>query len=213
MFGRKGEYDRTRLLTDAARALRKGKLQKAVRRYREILGVEPGNADIHRRLAPVLARMGQRDAAWTSYRRAAEALEERGFVERAVGVYRDAACRLPRLGDVWLAIAELELERGRRPDAVAALRDGRRKLSARSERVEAIRLLERARELAPGDFEASFDLAALLGKVGRRERALELLDDLAEGCDATALRRVRARQLNLAPGVRNLWRWLRSLGA
>jgi tetratricopeptide (TPR) repeat protein len=213
MLRRKEVYDRTRLLTEATRALRKGKLQKAVNRYREILGVEPGNADVHRRLAPVLARMGQRDAAWTSYRRAAEALEERGFVERAVGVYREAACRLPRMGEVWLAIAELEIGRGRRPDAVVALRDGRSKLSARAERLEAIRLLERARELSPGDFETNFDLAELLARVGRRDRALELLGELALGCDARALRRVRARQLNLAPGIGHFLRWLRSLAA
>lgn len=213
MFGRKDEYDRSRLLVDAARALRKGKLQKAVSRYREILGVEPGNDDIHRRLAPVLARMGQREAAWASYQRAAEALEKRGFVERAVGVYREAACRLPRLGDVWLAIAELEVARGRRPDAVVALRDGRSKLKARSDRADVIRLLERSRELAPMDFQAGFELAGLLAKVGRRDAALELLDELAQRCDARTLRRVRARQLNLAPGVRSFWRWLQALAA
>lgn len=128
-----------------------------------------------------------------------------GLLERAIGVYREAAHHLPREGAVWLAIAELELERGRRADGVAALWSGRRQLRSRSERPAAIRLLERAREIDPGAFEPSLDLAALLAKSGERARAFALLEALARG------RRGRGRQLDIAPGPRTLWRWLRAL--
>lgn len=211
MFSRKRQYDRARLLAEATRARRKGKARKAVALYREILGAEPDYVDVHRRLAPLLARTRQREEAWTSYRRAAEGLERQGFVERAIGVYREAAHHLPRESAVWLAIAELELKRGRRADAVAALCSGRSQLRSRAERVEAIRLLERAREVDPGAFEPSFDLAGLLAKSGERAQACELLEALARGRSGRALRRVRGRQLNLSPGLRTLWRWLRSL--
>ena len=211
MFGRKRQYDRRWLLSEATRARQKGKARKAVALYREILGVEPGNVDVHRKLAPLLARTRQRDEAWTSYRRAAEGLEQRGFVERAIGVYREAAHHLPRESAVWLGIAELELKRGRRADAVAALCSGRRQLRARAERPEAIRLLARAREVDPAAFEPSFDLAGLLAKSGERARAFELLEGLARGKSGRALRRVRGRQLNIAPGPLSLWRWLHAL--
>ncbi|MEN8159138.1 MAG: tetratricopeptide repeat protein [Myxococcota bacterium] len=213
MLGRKRGYDRARLLAEAARAQRRGKLRKAVSLYRDVLRAEPRNADVHRRIAPLLARRGEREAAVASYRRAAAGLEERGFVERAIGVYREAAGQLPRESAVWLALAELELKRGRRPDAVAALLDGRSKLRARRARPGAIRLLERAYEIAPDDFEAGFDLTALLARTGQRDRALALLDGLAEGRRGPALRRVRARQLNLAPGPGTAWRLFRSLAA
>ena len=161
------------------RAQRKGKLRKAAALYREVLAVEPGNVDIERKLAPLLARTGQRDEAWTSYRRAVEGLARHGFVDRAIGVYREAAQHLPRQGELWLALAELELKRGRRADAVEALSRGARGLRARKERPQAIRLLERAHELDPAAFEVSFELAGRLAQAGKRERALRLLDALA----------------------------------
>jgi tetratricopeptide (TPR) repeat protein len=213
LLGRKRSYDRVRLLADAARAQRKGKAKKAVALYREILAVEPGNVTVHRRLAPLLARTRQDDEAWRSFRRAAEALVQQGFAERAIGVYRDAAHHLPRESAVWLAIAELEVKRGRRADAVAALATGRRQLRSRRERQAAIRLLERAHELDPANVEVGLELARLLAKSGERARGARLLEALARGQRGPVLRRVRGRQLRLAPGPRSVWRWLRSLSS
>jgi tetratricopeptide (TPR) repeat protein len=211
LLGRKRPYDRARLFADASRAQRKGKAKKAVALYREILAAEPGDVAVHRRLAPLLARTRQDDEAWRSFRRAAEALLRQGFFERAIGVYREAAHHLPRESAVWLEIAELELQRGRRADALVALATGRSQLRSRRERQAAIRLLERARELDPAAVEVGLDLAGLLAKTGSRARASELLETLARGKRGHVLRRVRGRQLRLSPGPVAVWRWLRSL--
>lgn len=212
VFGRKKRgYDRSRLLADAGAAQRRGKLRKAAALYREVLAVEPGNVDIERKLAPLLARTGDRDGAWASYRRSARGLEDNGFVDRAIGVYREAAQHLPRKPELWLALAELEAKRGRRADAAHALLAGARALGSRKDRPQAIRLLERAHQLDPGAFEVGLELAARLAQSGKRERALRLLDDLARRKSGRLLRRVRARQLYLAPGPRTAWRWLHAL--
>jgi predicted Zn-dependent protease len=141
----------------------------------------------------------------------AEPLVEQGFVEHALGIYREAAQSLPRESAVWLAIAELEGKRGRRADAVAALCAGRRQLRARAERPQAIRLLTRAHEIDPTALEPGLELAGLLARSGERGRAVALLETLSRGRRGRALRRVRVRQLNLSPGPRALWRWLGSL--
>ena len=211
LFGRRRQYDRERLLTDAARAQRKGRSRKAVALYQEVLRKEPGNVKVHQRLAPLLARTRQPDTAWASYRRVAEPLVEQGFVEHAIGIYREAAQNLPRESAVWLAIAALEVKRGRRADAVAALCAGRGHLRSRAERPQAIRLLTRAHEVDPAALEPGLELAGLLAKSGERAGAVALLETLARGRSGRALRRVRVRQLNLSPGPRALWRWLRSL--
>ena len=211
MLGRKRPYDRARLYAQASHAQRKGKARKAVALYREILAAEPGDVTVHRRLAPLLARTRQDEEAWRSFRHAAEALLRQGFVERAIGVYSEAAHHLPRESGVWLTIAELEVQRGRRADAVVALATGRSHLRSRRERQAAIRLLERARTLDPAAVEVGLDLAVLLAKTGARARASALLETLAHGKRGRVLRRVRGSQLRLSPGPVAVWRWLRSL--
>jgi tetratricopeptide (TPR) repeat protein len=215
LLGRKKRYDRSKLLADAASAQRKGKLRKAAALYREVLAVEPGNVDLERKLAPLLAKTKQRDDAWASYKRAAEGLAQHGMLDQAAGVYRECAQLLPRQGETWLALANLEVKRGRKADAVKALLEGAAKLRGRKERALAVRLLERARELEPADFEVSFELAGRLASAGKRERvrALELLEDLAARRSGRMLRRVRGRQLFLAPGPGTAWRWIRAFGS
>jgi tetratricopeptide (TPR) repeat protein len=214
LFERRRSYDRRRLLADAARAQRKGKLRKAIALYGRVLEVEPGNPDLHRRLAPLLARARRTAEAWESYRRAADTLVRLGFVERAIGVYREATQHLAREDRLWLALADLEMRRGRPTDAVAALRAGRAHLRSRADRPRAIRLLERARELDASHFEAGFDLVGLLLRAGQRARARALLEELALRASASELRRVRARQFRAAPGPRFAWQWLAAaLGA
>ena len=209
MFGRKRGYDRAQLLSDAARAQRKRKYGKAIALYRRVLAREPGNGDIHRRLAPLLAQTKQRTESARSYRRAAEELLRQGFVERAIGVYREATHHIPREGEVWMALADLEVSRGRRVDALQALWAGRRQLRARAERPQAIKLLERAHELEPADLVVSFELAGLLVRSRQRPRARAVLERLAAATHGHELQRVRARQLWLFPGPRTAWRWLR----
>jgi tetratricopeptide (TPR) repeat protein len=211
LFPRRAYYDRLRILADAARAQRKGRRKKAIALYRKILEFEPENPDLHRKLAPLLARTRRPAEAWASYRRAVDGLVRLGFVERAIGVYREAARFLPREVEVWLGLAGLEAQRGRRADAVQVLLAGRGHLRARRDRPRAIRLLSRARELDPACFEAGFDLAGLLARSGQRGRSIFLLNELARGASGRELRRVRARQLRLSPGPRAAWRWLAAL--
>jgi tetratricopeptide (TPR) repeat protein len=211
LFSRRAHYDRLRILADAARAQRKGRRRKAIALYRQVLEFEPENPDLHRKLAPLLARTRQPAEAWASYRRAVDGLVRLGFVDRAAGVYREAAGFLPREDELWLGLAGLELKRGRRADALQALRAGRRQLRSRRDRQRAIRLLARARQLAPACFETGFDLAGLLASTGQRGRSIALLDELAAGASGKELRRVRARQLRISPGPGAAWRWLASL--
>jgi tetratricopeptide (TPR) repeat protein len=205
---RKKTYDRTRLLNAATRARKKGKRQKAIELYRQVLQVEPDNPDLHRRVAALLAETNQGEEAWASYRRAAEGLERRGFSEQAVGVLREAATYLPREPAIWGALADHEMQRKRPVDAHKVLLEGRKHFRSRKDRSHAILLLLRARKLAPHDFATNFDLSGLLARAGALGRARSLLEEIATWARGHELRRVRARQLVLSPTPAALWRWL-----
>lgn len=209
LFRRK-TYDRSRSLAQAARARKRGQSARAIAHYREVLAHEPSNADVHRRVAPLLAATKQGEEAWASYRVAVASLVRKGFVDQAVGVLREAAGRIGKDRRVWEELSAAELERGRPMDAVQALLEGGRRFRARRDRPEAVRLLLRARKLAPEHFEANFELAGLLARVGAPGPAATILDQLARRAVGRSLRRVRARQLRLAPSPASLVGWLRA---
>jgi tetratricopeptide (TPR) repeat protein len=205
---RKRAYDRNRLLAQAARAASRRRNLRAISLYRKILAVDANDVQVHRKIAPLLARTRQLDAAWDSYRRSADQLAKQGFVEQAIGVYREASTHLSRQHRLWLALAELEVMRGRPVDAVKALLDGSRKLRSRRTRQEAIALLQEARKIQPGAFEPNFELAGALAGAGARDRALRILQELEPRAQGRELRRLRRRLFFLSPTPVAAWRWL-----
>ncbi len=204
-------YDRTKLLAGAVEARKRGKRKRAIELYRKVLDVEPGNLELHRRIAPLLAETKQEKEACESYRRVGEGLVQSGLYDQGIGVYREAAGYFPRQVEIWEAIARLQLKRGRRKDAIICLIEGRGHFRSRKQRSEAIRLLLQAREVDPYDFDASFDLARLLARNGSRRDALRILGQLATRYRRRALRRIRGLQFRLAPRPRGGWLWFRAL--
>ena len=209
-FGRNRSYDRSRLLEQAQGARRRGRRKRAIALYRRILAVDPNDATALRKIAPLLARTKRFEEAWQSYTRVAGQLKRQGFVDQAIGVYREASESLWRERKLWLALADLEVERGRGVDAVGALVDGARRLRGRRTRNDALALLMRAREIQPNAFEANFELSGLLARSGPRERARakRILLELAPRTRGRDLRRLRGRLFRLSPGPTTAWRWL-----
>jgi len=206
-FGRKNSYDRTRLLDQAQRAAQRRRHKRAIALYLKVLAVDPNDLQVHRKLAPLFARTRRLDDAWESYRRVAEQQARQGFVDQAIGLYREACEHLYRRHQLWLAIADLEVKRGRPVDAVNALVDGSRRLRSRRTRQEAVALLQQARKIQPGAFEPNYELAGLLASSGARDRARRILQELVPRARGRQLRRVRGRQFALSPTPAAAWRW------
>lgn len=208
---RDDSYDRARLLDAAAMARRRGRVRQAIECYQKVLAVEPRNPELHRRIAPLWADLGENGKAWASYRLAADEFVAAGFADKAIGVYREAAERMPHSPDAWLALAELEAGRARAVDAKLALLAGRKNLRSRKLRPAAARLLRRALELDRDDFDARVDLARLEGKLGQRGAALALL---TEALMLHPLRapRIRWERLRIEPSAEGVWRWLYAIG-
>ena len=208
-FGRK-VYDRTRLLDQAMQATRRRRRKRAIGYYREILAVDPNDAHVHRKVAPLFGHTKQLDDAWQSYRLAASQLTRQGFVDQAIGVYREASAFLTKDHRLWLALGELELERKRPVDAVNVLVEGARHLRSRRTQQEALTLLQRARKIQPHAFDPTYELANLLVRAGARDRARKLLQALAPRVKGRQLRRLRRRLFVLSPSPANAWRWVAS---
>jgi tetratricopeptide (TPR) repeat protein len=195
---RDDSYDRARLLDAAAIARRRGRVREAIACYERALAVEPHNPELQRRIAPLHADAGQPARAWAAYRAAADEFEAAGFADKAICVYREAAQRMPHAAEAWLAVAALESGRARAVDAKLALLEGRARLVGRKHRAAAAKLLRRALELDPADFEARLDLARLEARLGRRTEALALFAEVLLREPQRAVR-VRFAELCIAP--------------
>jgi tetratricopeptide (TPR) repeat protein len=210
-FGGMRPYDRTRILGAAARARAKNKRRKAIALYRSVLAVERSNPELHARIAPLLAETGQRFDAWVSYQTLAQSCLRDGSTERALAVYREAAGYLPHETQVWLAMARLHLNRGKRSEAVEVLLEGACQFRSRWHWPEAVHLLRRIHSIAPWEFDAVFELARLLAKSDQAAEARRLLEGLESRFSGERLRRVYAALFRLDGDLRYAWRWLRNV--
>ncbi len=178
--------------------------------YRRVLALEPANADLHARVAPLLAETRQRFDAWISFRTAARAYQKQGRSERALATYREAARHLPREPEVWKATARLHRREGRPHEAVEVLLEGSRRFRGRRRRPQAIALLRCVREIEPWHVPATTQLARTLASAGRKAEAAALLSDLAANLRSHAdMACVRFAQWRIHPSLIHTWRWQR----
>jgi tetratricopeptide (TPR) repeat protein len=206
-------FDRAALLARADRHRQAGRVEEAIAGYQEILRWRPDDAVARARLAPLLARAGEREAALAEFRRLAEDQRRAGFPARAISLLKQAAQRWPDEISLTAEAAELELARGRREDAVKALLEGGRRLLETPLRPQGTKLVRRALELHPWHVEGTLLYARTLVLDRRRRDAGRLLDGLARRTLGEARRQAVAAGARLAPSPRRLWRWLRTRGS
>lgn len=200
-------YDRDRILQEAARAKARRKRHRAIALYRRVLALEPANAELHARIAPLLAATGQSFDAWISFRTAARAHVRQGETERALALLAEATQWLPREVEAWCELADLQRQQGDGREAKQTLLEGFRYFTTGWLRPCAIHLLRRAREIDPWDLDGVIELAVLLAQTRQREEATALLEALALRAQGRDLFRVRAAQFRIAPSLFHAWLW------
>jgi tetratricopeptide (TPR) repeat protein len=210
MLWRRRPYDRYATLAAADRARARGRVKKAIALYRKVLAVDPGDLGVHAKLAPLLARSGQRAEALASFQLAAGGQLRAGFTERAIALHRQVVDAFPDELPAWEEITRLHLQRGRTADAVAVLVLGGTRLLRSSHLVIGARLLERARELEPWHPEATLVLARIYWRGRRRGDALTLLDGLSARTRGATLRQARRLAFFIRPTPAHLWRWVQA---
>ncbi|WNG34299.1 tetratricopeptide repeat protein [Archangium minus] len=210
LFGKKEPPSRSELIAEADRARAKGNLKKAIAGYRKALESEPKDPVVHGKLAPLLARVNEPEASLRSFRTAAQSHLDKGFSDKALSVYTQAAETFPTQVNLWQQVVQMYLARGHRADAVRMLLRGRILLRNKNERREAITLLKEALALEPTLFEPRLDLARLLAQQGLKSEAMALLEPMAEDLKGGMLRQVRGTMLRVSPSLGAGWLWLRA---
>jgi len=204
------KINRSEVLAAADKLRVKGKYARAVEEYRKALQLDPADADVLAKIAPLLAKLGKRDEALHDFRAAADSYVERGFVDRAVSVYTQAATAYPKEASLWETLGQLHQERGRRADGIKALLAGAAHCKGKEGRPAALKLLRQALEYDSLHIDATVALARLLKADGQRAAARTLLDELSGGIRGPARKRLLAARFKLFPGPASLFHWLRA---
>ncbi|NTX08320.1 lipopolysaccharide assembly protein LapB [Myxococcus sp. CA040A] len=212
LFGSKTPPSRSELVTEADLARSKGRLNKAISGYKKALELEPKDAVVLGKLAPLLARVKQPEAALESFRAAAQVHLDKGFADKALAVYAQAAELFPLELDLWRQVSQLHVVKGHRAEAVKTLLRGRLHFRRGAERPGAILLLRETLALDATLFEVKLDLALLLARQKQRDEALAVLEPLpAEAKSRRHMRRLRWTQAQVTPTVGAFASWLRAV--
>ena len=203
-------YSRARILEAAGKAQTKGKTGKAIAEYQKVLKEDPGDFQVHAKLAPLLAKKKRFGPAWSSFKTAGEGYALDGFGDKALSVYTQATHCMPMEIETWKAVSKLQRNRGLKVDSVNTLLEGHRNFRSRKLRPTAVYMLRKAAKIIPWHFEVTFELARLLAKTDKKEEALKLLNGLAERERKKQLRRIRGAIFKISPGAGSAWRWLRA---
>jgi len=191
---------------DVARA--RGRRKQAIAGYRRLLEADPKDLTVHAKIAPLLAAGGDRAGALASFRTAADGQAKAGFHERALSLFIQAAEHYPDEETLWPEIARLHLQRGRRAEAVAVLTQGGWRLHLARQYAVAERVLRLALQFEPHDADAIAILARTVRAAGRREEAVQLLEDLAGRVRGRRLAAVRGILFRVDPTPSHLWGWM-----
>src|SRR5438309_3914443 len=171
-------YDRGKTLAAAEKARSRGRVRKAVRCYLKVLEHDPADHVVRSKVAPLLARVGRWDESRQNFDKAANGYLDAGFTPKAIAVWTVAAQTFPEQVEYWERIANEQVKRGKRQDAVVALLQGRSMLRKKKQRPLAVLLLRQVLELEPGHVDVTLDLADLLRREGTRDEARKLLGQL-----------------------------------
>jgi tetratricopeptide (TPR) repeat protein len=208
VFWRKKTYDRTTVLEAADAARGRGRVRKAVAGYAQILANDPEDHLVHARVAPLFARLRKWNEARKSFDAAGAGYQTAGFSDKAIAVWALAAQHFPEDVDYWERIANEQMKKGRRADAVRALLEGRGQLRKRKQRPLAILLLRQVLEVDAFHVDATIDLARLLKAEGSLHEGLRLLRQLRPWAKGRDVRRVRLAMVLLSPSWRGALDWL-----
>jgi tetratricopeptide (TPR) repeat protein len=212
LFRSKAPQTRSEIIAEADQARAKGKLKKAIAGYRKALELDAKDPVVHGKLAPLLARSKQPEAALESFRTAAQGHLDKGFADKALAVYAQAADLFPQQVSLWQQMAQLHLSKGKRAEAVKTLLRGRFHFRRKADRPGAMTLLREVLALEPMLFEVKLDLGLQLAREKQMSEAMSLLNPMVlDAKDRRQLRRLRWTLLRVSPSVGAWGRWLRSV--
>lgn len=203
LLGATAPYDRGEILRMAEKYRFQRRIGKAIQEYEKILSVDPRDADVHIKVAPLYIRTGRKGQAKESVRQAIAWYEAKGFADKAIAMQRLSLTIDRHDLAAHLDLADRYMGKGYPGDARNVLDAARKAFRGRKYLKEAIAVEEKILGLAPDDFRSQDSLVRLLWLSGKRQVALERLrrmdEQWARRGNRRNLRKTRWLRFQLVP--------------
>ncbi|MGB9835978.1 MAG: tetratricopeptide repeat protein [Candidatus Saccharicenans sp.] len=170
-----GKIDRLKIIEQAEKYVRLGKLKEAIQEYEKLIEDDPSDVSINNIVGDLYVRLGQYERAIKAFERVANEYEKKSLYSQALAILKKI-CRLnPANHSYFVKMADLSARQGFVADAKQEyLRLAEKFL--REKRVdEAISMYEKVVKLDREDFNIRMQLAALYKLDGRTDKAVEEL--------------------------------------
>lgn len=175
-----GRIDRLKIIDQAEKYVRAGKLKEAILEYEKLLEDDASDVGINNIVGDLYVRLGQTDRAIKSFEKVANEYEKRSQYSQALAILKKI-CRLnPENPEYFIKMADLYARQGFAAEAKQEyLRIAEKYLRAKKVE-EAIELYERIAKLDKDDLNIRMQLAALYKLDGRTDKAVTELLEAAE---------------------------------
>jgi tetratricopeptide (TPR) repeat protein len=172
-----GKVDRSKVIDQAERYVRAGKLREGILEYEKLLEEDPTDVSINNIIGDLYVRINQTNKAIKAFENVASEYEKKSLYSQALAILKKI-CRLnPEKPEYFIKMADLYTHQGFTAEAKQEYVRIAQKYLRAKKMVEGIEIYEKIVRLDKDDVDARIQLAALYKQDGRPERAVnELLE-------------------------------------
>lgn len=192
-----------KLIEEAQRFVVRGQLDKAIKTYEQVMGLDPTAVNHRQRLAELLLKAGRPDDARTEFETIGKYFSSNGFYLKAIAIYKQLQKSFPGDIQISLTLAGLNEKHGLVANALAEYRQVFDAYEKSSEMEEAVKILEKMQAVDPQNVAVGLKLAETYFQVKRPDDSYAAFGKLAsllqERGDTAAIAKLDARIRKLFP--------------
>ncbi|HAV41137.1 MAG TPA: hypothetical protein DCW97_01830 [Acidobacteria bacterium] len=170
-----GKIDRLKIIEQAEKYVRAGRLKEAIAEYERLLEDDLADVSINNLVGDLYVRLGQDDKAIKAFEKVADEYEKRSLSSQALAILKKI-CRLnPEQPDYFIRMADLYTRQGFLAEAKQEYLRIAERFLRQKEVEEAIELYEKIAKLDKDDLNIRIQLAALYKLNGQQDKAVNEL--------------------------------------
>ncbi len=171
--------DRVKVIEQAEKFVRGGRVKEAIAEYEKLALGDPQDVGTVNIIGDLYIRLGQYDRAIRSFQKVAEEYERRGLYSQALAICKKIHKLSPDSADSALKLGDLYAQQGFVADAKNVYAAVAGRLAGAGKTAEAIAIFEKVVKLDREDHDARQALARLQRETGNLDAALEQLNESA----------------------------------